>query len=156
MSAQAIAGDIMSTLAIAGGIMSATGAIAQGNAARAAGEYNAQLAEQNAVLAQQQAAEEERRFRVGANKRLGAMRAAYSASGVTMEGSPMDVMEESMRTSEIDALTIRQGGRASASAYQSEAQLARMGGRTRQQAGYLSASSELLRGGTDYYRMKST
>jgi hypothetical protein len=142
--------------AAAGGVMQAMGAIQQGNAAEAAGDYNAQIAEQNAILARQQAAEEERRFRVESTKRLGAMRAAYSASGVTLEGSPMDVLEESMRISELDALTIRQGGRASEAAYRQEAQLSRMQGRAGQQAGQLSAAAELLRGGSSYYQMRRT
>lgn len=141
-------------LAAAGSVVSAVGAVSQGNAADAAGRYNAQLAQQNAVLSRKQAREEERRFRVDTSKRIGAMRAAYGATGVTMDGSPMDVLESSLYTSELDALTIREGGRASAAAYESEATLARLQGRSARRAGYISAASELLRGGVSAYKLK--
>jgi len=144
------------TLGTLGTALSIAGALSRGNAASAAGDYNAQIARQNAILARQQSAEAERRFRIDSSKRMGAMRAAYSASGVTLEGSPMDVLEESFYTAEMDALTIRQGGRASAAAYKSEAQLSHMQGRAGQQAGYTSAAAELLRGASSYYKMRQT
>ena len=148
--------SLATTLGTLGTVLGIAGALGKGNAARAAGDYNAQIAEQNAILARQQSAEEERRFRIDASKRMGAMQAAYSASGVTLEGSPMDVLEESFYTAEMDALTIRQGGRASAAAYKSEAQLSHMQGRAGQQAGYTSAAAELLRGASSYYKMRQT
>lgn len=138
-------------LSIVGTGMSVAGALSQANVARATGEYNAQLAEQNAVLAGQQAAEEERRFRVASRKQLGAMRAAYSASGVELEGTPMDVLAESAYVAELDALTIRRGGEASAAALQSQATLDRLYGRAQQQGGYYSAASELLSGAAGAY-----
>ena len=142
------------TLGTLGTALSIAGALSRGNAASAAGDYNAQIARQNAILARQQSAEAERRFRIDSSKRMGAMRAAYSASGVTLEGSPMDVLQESFYTAEMDALTIRQGGRAAESAYTAEARLSNLQGRAGQQAGYMSAAGELLNGGTNYYRMR--
>ena len=141
---------------LVGAIAGAAGAVQQGQAAKKASEYNAKLSEQNAVLARRQAAEEERRFRVSARKRRGAIEAAYSAAGVTVEGSPTDILAEDMYTSELDALTIREGGEASASAYESQARLDKMYGRAQQTASYYSAASELLSGGTAAYKMNQT
>lgn len=144
------------TLLLAAAAMSAAGSVMQASAAKQAGEYNAQIAEQNALLAEQQAQEEERRFRINSRKQLGAMRAAYSASGVTLEGTPWDVIAESTYTAELDALTIREGGRASSSAYEAEARLQRLQGRQAERTGYVSAAADLARGGTSYYRIKAT
>lgn len=141
---------------LVGAIAGTAGAVQQGQAAKKASNYNAQLAEQNAVLARKQAAEEERRFRISAGKRRGAMEAAYAAAGVTLEGSPSDILAEDLYTSELDALTIREGGEASASAYESQARLDRMYGSAQQTASYYSAASELLSGGTAAYKMSQT
>lgn len=136
-----------------GTAVSVAGSLSQANAARAAGDYNATLAETNASLSRVQAAEQARRYGVSARKQLGAMRAAYGASGVTMQGSPMDVLGESAYTAALDSLTIRQGGEANASAYESQAVLDRLQGKSQQQGGYYSAASELLKGGYQTYSM---
>lgn len=143
-------------LSLAGTAVSVLGAIGQGNIAQAVGDYNAQLAEQNEVLARKQAAEEERRFRISMAKQLGSLRSAYARAGVTMEGSPMDVLAESAYTAELDALTIREGGRAQASTLRSEANLERLSGRAQQTGSYYSAASELLGGAANYYQMTRT
>lgn len=140
-------------LSLAGSAVSVAGALSQANVAQATGEYNAAMAEENAVLARSQAAEQETRYRTAARKQLGAMRAAYGKSGVTMEGSPMDVLTESAYTAELDALTIREGGRAKAAAYESEAAISRLQGKTQQQGGYYSAAAELLSGSTQAYQL---
>lgn len=98
--------------------------------AKAAGDYNAQLADQNAILAKRKAGEEERRFRVRSRKQLGAVRSAYAAAGVTLEGSPTDILDEMEYTVELDALTLRAGGEQSAAAFEAESRLARLQGRS--------------------------
>lgn len=143
-------------IAAAGTAIAAVGAVAQGQAAGAAADYNAQLVEQNAILARKKSAEEERRFRIQTARQLGSMRAAYARAGVTMEGTPMDVLAESAYTAELDALTIREGGRATAAALANEAKIARLQGRSQETGSYYSAASELLGGATDYYRMTRT
>lgn len=135
---------------------SVAGSVTQASAAEQAAEYNAQIAEQNALLAEQQAQEEERRFRINSRKQLGAMRAAYSAAGVTLEGTPWDVIAESTYTAELDALTIREGGQVTASAYEAEGRLQRLRGRQAERTGYVSAAADLARGGTSYYRTRAT
>ena len=88
-----------------------------------ASAYNAALAQQNAALTYQQAAEAERRYRVQARKDLGEIRARYGASGVTLDGSAMDVLMESARNAELNALTIRHEGDVKALAFTNEAAL---------------------------------
>lgn len=142
---------IETALLIGGTLVSAMGAIQQGNAAAAAADYNARLAEQNATIATQQAAEKERQQRILARKQIGSARAAYGASGVTMEGSPLDVLEESAYNSELDALTLRYGGQIESMGLRNQAALERMQGKSAKTAGYMNAGSSLLLGGAKAY-----
>lgn len=147
-------------LAIAGAVktgIDAISGIAQGDSERAAGEYNAQIALDNARLTRQQAAEDERVFRVSSRKDIGAMRSGYAASGVTSEGSVMDVLEEGAATAELDALKLRHQGESKAKAFEQEAVIARQRGQAAQTRGYLSAAGSLLEGGVKTYdRLKRT
>jgi hypothetical protein len=127
-----------------GGLLEASGHAAEGEARAAAAEYNAKSAEQNAKLSVAQAREEERRLRVMSRKQLGDMRANYAASGVQMEGSPLDVLEESAATAELDALTVRHGGQVKAAQARSEASLQRFQGEYAKAAGYLKATTTLI------------
>lgn len=127
-----------------GGLMSAVGAIQQGSAARQAGEYNAQVAGQNSALALQQGTEEARRYRIQARKQIGDMRANYGASGVQMEGSPLDYLEESAASAELDALSIEHGANVKAAGFGNEASSSRYEGRQAQKSGYFSAAGSLL------------
>lgn len=129
--------------AVAGQAIGAAGNIRQGNAAEAAGEYNAQIAEQNAQATRATAAEEERRLRVSSRKQIGQARANYGASGVQLEGSPLDVLEESAANSELDALTVRHQGEQQARSLEQYATLERFKGKNAQIAGYLGAAGNV-------------
>lgn len=130
-----------------GPAISAIGQIREGEAANSAAQYNAQVAEQNAQTTLAQSAEEERRLRVMARKQIGDARANYGASGVSLEGSPLDVLEESAATAELDALTVRYGGQQKAQAYRNEAKLERFRGKNSKTSGYLSAAGTLFQAG---------
>jgi len=140
-----------SILGLVGTGLNAIGQIQAGQAQQDAANYNAQIARQNAVLARQQAEEEERRFRVTSRKELGAMRTGYGASGVTLEGSPMDILEDAAYIAEIDALTIRQGGRQKAMSYTNQARLDKLRGKTQKKQAYFGAASTALMGGSKYW-----
>jgi hypothetical protein len=103
------------------------------NAANAAASYEKQAAAENA-----------RRPSVDAKKQIGRMRAQFGAAGVTMEGSPLDVLEESARTAELDRLTIIQGGRVQARKYQ-------LGGQNALYGSIGSSASTLGVGVLDYF-----
>lgn len=124
-------------LALAATAVAAAGAVAGGisqmNQASAAADYEKKAAAENA-----------RRQSIDAQKQLGRARANYGASGVTMEGSPLDVLEESAQTAELDRLTILQGGKMRADQYKTQGQNALVKG-----AG--SAASTLLGGTLDYF-----
>lgn len=138
--------DPTTLLMVASSVMSAAGSIQQGNSAKAAAEYNARVAENNAITARQQAAAQEEQHRRLARRQLGQMRAAYGASGVTMEGSPLDILAQSAKDAELDALNIRYGGELKAQGLESEAVLERYRGKSAQRAGYMGAATGLLSG----------
>jgi hypothetical protein len=126
--------------------VSAAGAIAQGNASKAAANYNAAVARQNADIARANAAadadKQERQGRLLAGKQ----RAATGASGITPEGSPLEVMADSALEAELDALTTRYRGELQARSSGQDARLQGMRGSADQTAGYIGAGTALLKG----------
>jgi hypothetical protein len=138
-------------MAVAGGMLNAAGAVNKGQAEQLSQYYQANIAEQNAVLTRQQSAEDERRARVMGRKMLGDARTAYASSGVQMEGSALDVLQESAANAELDALTIRYKGEVAARGYENEANFRRSAGNKAMDAGYLSAAGSLMAGAAGAY-----
>lgn len=126
-----------------GGLVSTVGQIRQGNAAANAANYNASMAEQNAAQVEAQAAEEERRSRLNAKKELGSARANYGASGVQIDGSALDVLQESAANAELDALTIKHSGAVKAQMFRNEAALSRYEGKEQKRGSRLAAAATL-------------
>ncbi len=129
-------------IAIAGSVIGAVGTIISAVGQSQAADYNAKVARQNATYAEQSAqqqrqiaAENERRQRLRTTKLLGAQKAGYAKAGVTMEGSPLEVMAETASQGELDALNIRYGGEVGA--YNARVQ----GSRYRSQAGFYDFES---------------
>lgn len=150
--------SVATTVASAG--IGAVGAVQQGNAAKAAADYNAKVAQNNAVIARQnadlarsEADAEEQTVRRRTAGQLGTAGAAIGASGLTSEGTPLDVLEETAALGELDALTVRWGGdlkarsfEQQATGYESSAVLERMQGRAAQRNAMFSAAGTLLSG----------
>lgn len=133
---------------VAGIGMSAYSQYEQGRSQNEWSQYNAAIAERDAKASRQSAEYEAGRKRKETERLLGRQRALYSKAGVTFEGSPLLLMEETAAEGEIDALMIQREGKLRASRYQSEAELSRMKGSAAQRAGYWGAGSTLLTGGS--------
>lgn len=138
-------------LTVASTAFSVYGAIQSANAEASAAKYNAKVADQNANIARQQAAADEDRQRRIAAKTMGGIRANYGASGVTLEGSPLDVIEESAANAKLDELNIRYNGELQAMGFQNTANLDRSRAANAKTSGYLTAGSALLVGGSKSY-----
>lgn len=130
-----------------GGLLSAYGQLLEGYAEESAQNANAQIAEENAQLSLEKAVEDERRLRVLGNKSLADIRTGYAASGITMEGSPLEVLRDSAANVERDALTIRHVGENTARAYRNEAELSRVSGRSARRLGEFGAAATTLTSG---------
>lgn len=133
--------------------VSAVGAIYQGMAASKAAKMNAEANDAAASATRQQAQLEAQRQRVQAAKALGAIRTGYAASGVTLEGNPLDVLAESAYNAEIDNQLILKGGEIRAQGFERSASLDRQRARNAETSGYLSAAGSLLGGAAGYGKM---
>ena len=135
---------ILAGMSAVSGLMGAMGAQAQGQAAASAQEFNAEIAGRNAGLAresaQYDAAIQERQSRM----QLGAMRAAYGASGVRAEGSALDVLEMSATNAKRDYNAILYKGELKALGYEDTKTLSLYGAESaKTQADWATASSLL-------------
>lgn len=133
--------------AAAGAGLNAVGAIQQGNSNANVASYNAAIANQNAAIVQAQGAEQERLSRIQSGKAIGGEQASYGASGVTGDGSAMDVIRNSAANAELNALTIKNNSDIKATALKNEAALDYYRASNDQVAGYMNAASDLI-GGT--------
>lgn len=129
-----------------GTAFSVIGALNQGQQAKSAAEYNAAVANNNAIAARQQAAANAAAQQRKARLQIGSMRAGYGASGVGLEGSPLDVLEQSAAMAELDRQNILYGGTLRSQGYQATAGLELMRGDAAETGSYLSAGSALLSG----------
>lgn len=129
---------------ILGGTLQAIGQIKAGDAAQQAADYNAQSAEQSARDARDEAALNEQLQRTQAQKMLGDIGAGYRASGLKVTGSALDVLAESKRNAELDAMMIRKGGERKANAYMRQAEGLRMEGSAAKSASRWAAAGTFL------------
>jgi len=132
---------------IAGTLISAAGAIQQGNAAKAAGDFNAAVANNNATLARQSAEENARRQERSGRKRQGLIRAQSGASGA---GQALDVLADSAAEEELSRLTTLHQGDIEAIGFQNTANLERFRGKAAKRAGQFKAASQILSLGYDF------
>jgi hypothetical protein len=114
-------------------------------------DYNAAVAEQGAAAARDKAAYDEAMHREQVRKILSTQRALFGVSGVDMTGSPLLVMEDTAKKSELDALAIRYGGDVAAARERSQANLSRMQGEAVKTSSYYQAGSTLLQGASNTY-----
>jgi hypothetical protein len=128
----------------ASAVIGAVAVVRQGQAAKAASEFNAKMADRNREIAKSQTDALSIQQRRQAIKQLGSMRAGYGASGVTLEGSPLDVLEESVAEAELENQNIHYQGLLKQQGYQADAGLDRANGRNAARIGYLKGASGLL------------
>lgn len=144
--------------------LSVVGSIQQGNQAYAtakseqyAREANAQLMQMNAQAVGQQTAYREGLLRRRLAASQGEARAALASTGTAPTGSNLNLLEQSARAGEMDALTIRYEGEmqqrglmAQASQELYQAQGAKRQAREARRAGFISAGTNLLSGAALY------
>jgi len=135
--------------------LSVMGQMNQQSAMGAQQGYLAQQARQRQEIAQRQAADATQRGQVAEQRqrdltaqRIGTQQAALAAQGTTFEGSPTDILGDTRRAGEFDALTVRSN--AAREAYGFQVQGAGFGAeasmRDSFQPSYLGAGTSLLMG----------
>lgn len=138
----------LETLALAagigGGILGAAGSIQKGQAAKQAADYNVAVDNQRAVEEQDQAqAQTQDYIRKGSDTEASAV-ALQGATGVTGEGSPLMVDENTVRQVALGAARTLQGGQLRANRLKDDATLQQMKGDNAVTSSYLDAGSSLL------------
>lgn len=138
-------------LAAAGTAVSVIGAIKQGEAESLAAQRRAGIDEQNAGIVQQQAEATALVHKENSKRAIGATMAAYGASGITQDGTALDVLSNSAQVAERDRQTILYKGRMNALGYETDAQLERQTADNAKTQSYYKASAALLTGGSKLY-----
>ena len=133
-------------IGLAGGIMGAKGTLDEGYAEADAMLYNADQKERNATIAGAQSVEDERKMRIYGRKALGGIRAAYGASGVTTDGSPMDVLQESAANAELDSMNVRYKGLVEEINLRNSALIDRKNAEDRRKGARLGAAAQVIGG----------
>lgn len=143
---------------IAGTAMQAYGQYREGKSQEAMHEYNAQVQANQAKQEEWAAAYDADMLRERGRKFRATQRTKYAASGVTMEGSPLLVLEDTARQIGRDVVMTRYGGQRRAGYYRSQSGLSLFKGREAMQAGRIGAGKSLLSGASTafqrYYQMK--
>ena len=136
------------TVAVAavGTAVKIVGGIKAGNAAQKAAQYNADVAKRNAEQTLEKARQDERLYRIQADKQVGENQAARGASGIRATGSFQQIMAESFMNIEEDAKNIKLGGERQAQGFRDEAQLATMQGQAARTNSVIGAAGTLLSG----------
>jgi hypothetical protein len=109
-------------------------------------KYNAKVAENQAISSRQQAEANAITQQRSAAKKIGSMQAAYGASGISVEGSSLDILEESARNAEMDRQNIIYGGELRAIGSEGTAILEKNRASNAMSSGYLSAAGSIFKG----------
>lgn len=137
-------GEALTVPAWAATGLQAVGTLAAGAQQAQAANFNAQAAERDAVAARERAAFAEAQTRRRALVLAAQNRANAAASGVQMEGSPLDVLAFNAQQAELDALSTRWQGDAEAAALRSRAGADRWRARNAMTGGLIGAGTAIL------------
>lgn len=142
-------------LTAASTVASLVGSVASTVASTRAADAAATIAKRQGQQAKEQgalaASEATRRSRqAAAQARAGALE-----SGLGLEGSPLDVVNQIQRQGEMDALTAVYEGKVAASGRKADANLSRSRARSEIGAGIIGAGTRAMGGALDYYRRGS-
>lgn len=136
--------------------VSAASSMKKGQQESDASAYNVAIAKRDAQVALDQGGLEADQQRRKATLTLGAARALYGASGVTSEGSPIDVLASSAANAEMDNQLIKYRARLRALGYTDTAGLDSASGAAAKSNGYTGAIGSLLGGAADLYSNSSS
>jgi hypothetical protein len=134
-------------LGLIGGLVSAVGSMASGAAQANAANAQAAAYDRQAAAERIQANYNADRQRDKSIKLISSQRAAFGASGVDMSsGSPLDVIADTTRETELDVSAIRWNGEIKAQNFEMQAGASRAKASAAQTGGLFGAISPLIKG----------
>lgn len=134
-------------LTVAGTLMSFSSSMNRADAAMSAAQYNASVARSNAIATRQQGEANAAAQRRKARLAIGQARAGFGAAGVALEGSAIDVLEQSAVNAELDRQNILYGSESRASSYDAQAGMELWQGSQTASSARMEGYSALARGG---------
>lgn len=138
---------IAAGLMLAGTGLSAFGQYQAGEEASAVAKYNQQVKQREAQAAEQQAMIQSRKQAQAAARKMSELRAGLGASGVvTTTGTPLEILGEQARQSELENLEIGYEGTQEAAKLRAEGKMIRREGRSARRAARIGAGTTLLTG----------
>lgn len=136
--------------AVAGGMaaLQAVGQVAQGFADKEIADRNADLAQLQADQAREIGARHERAIRKQGRRLQGDIIVATASQGAALTGSPLELLADAARESELQALDARFEAETKARGLEEQARLDKQRGKNAVVGGFVSAGSTLVRTGT--------
>lgn len=131
--------------------LTAYGMQQQKKANQRAAKLNEQDALENARLTEEQAAEDARVFRLSFRRDNERNKAAIGASGIKMEGSPLEVLQDNAAMAEQDVANIKRGAMNQRDAYFRQARMFKEGGQAQARAADIGTAAAVLQGASNAY-----
>jgi len=128
----------------AGALLTTSAQVGQGYAQSKAARSSAAIMDRNAFQARAQAIAEERRLKRDRVRRQGQTRAAFGGAGVTLEGSPMEVLAEQAMEARENELLVLFAGEQRAIGSELEAQVLRDNATGFMMGGLMKGGSTLI------------
>ena len=132
---------------VAGSVISSYQQYRAGQIEKKVSDQQAGILEGDASRAIESGQEDARIFRMRGRMAGGSQAQGFAASGVKLSGSPLLVLEETKRESELDAMKAEYGGQLQAKRLRDEARFRRYAGKQAEIGGMMGAGTTLLTGG---------
>lgn len=137
---------VTAAVSVIGGVISAAGAASEAAAKEKAANYNIAIAERNRQIQVNQGASDIGDLQLENRRQLGAIRAAYGASGLAMEGTPLDVLEATATEQQLNVEKIRYKSRIGAMDESDKIEQFKMQREAAKSAGNFGVAGALLKG----------
>ena len=136
------------TLALAAGstALQFVGQRKEAKAAEQAAEFNAKVAENEAIKEELEGREQRHRDRIAGKRFKARQRSRILKSGVTLEGSPLELLAETATNEQIAISDAKRASGIQQDIFRGTAELERFGGRAARSAGNIAAAGTLLSG----------
>lgn len=134
-------------MAVGGGLLGGISSYMQGQSTAAQLSFNARQTQIDGQIALQNAQDQAKQLRTQGRMLTGQQRTKYAISGVRMEGTPLDVMANSIANIEMDAINMKQQGIFAQQQAEIQSKFMRKQAKQAKQAGTIGLFSGLLSGG---------
>lgn|SRR5262245_25451541 len=133
-------------LGLIGGVIGAVGSLVGAANASTAANNQAAIYQRQAAAERAQADFNAKQQQSKAIKLISQQRTSYLASGLSLEGSPMDTLADTTRQTELDVAAIRYNGEIKAQNFEMQAAAYRSKAKGAQTAGVFGAIAPLIKG----------